>query len=46
MSPQATVAEFAGRDLTGLTELLRNRAQGRAVRCVLSAGKPADASRP
>lgn len=46
MNRQARVAEFAGRDLTGLTELLRNRAQGRAVRYVLSAGTPADASRP
>ena len=46
MSRQATVAEFAGHDLTGLTEPLRNRAQGRAVRPGLRAGKPPDASRP
>ena len=46
MSRQATVAEFAGRNRTGLTALLRNRAQGRAVRPGLSAGKPPDANRP
>ena len=48
------VAEFsvakdtAGRDLKGLTELglLQSQGQGRAVRYVLSAGKPPDANRP
>ena len=48
MSSQAKEAEFAGRDLKGLTELglLQSQGQGRAVRYVLSAGKPPDANRP